>query len=126
MGFPPQPKAALAGQDWPGGDTGVWWEPYPEAQIDALKNLCADIVKRRPAITREWVAGHSTVDPTRKTDPGPAFPMTEVLDVVFGTRQTEFVISNREGSEDTAPVEVMLRHNEPRDDPPKKRTLCLW
>lgn len=55
----------------PGHEFG--YRPYPDAQLDALIPLLADI-KDRHAITRGNVVGHSDVAPTRKRDPGELFP----------------------------------------------------
>lgn len=55
----------------PGHDHG--YRPFPEAQIEALVPLVADI-KDRYAITRGNVVGHSDVAPLRKRDPGELFP----------------------------------------------------
>ncbi len=55
----------------PGHDHG--YRPFPDAQIEALIPLVADI-KDRYAITRGNVVGHSDIAPTRKRDPGELFP----------------------------------------------------
>jgi N-acetylmuramoyl-L-alanine amidase len=55
----------------PGHELG--YRPFPEAQIDALVRLVADI-KQRHGITRGNVVGHSDIAPTRKQDPGELFP----------------------------------------------------
>jgi N-acetylmuramoyl-L-alanine amidase len=55
----------------PGHEFG--YRPFPEAQIEALIPLVADI-KDRHAITRGNVVGHSDIAPTRKQDPGELFP----------------------------------------------------
>ena len=55
----------------PGHDWG--YRPFPEAQIDALIPLLADI-KDRHGVTRGNVVGHSDLAPTRKRDPGELFP----------------------------------------------------
>ena len=55
----------------PGHEHGYY--PYPEAQIDALIPLMADI-KDRHGITRGNIVGHSDVAPVRRRDPGELFP----------------------------------------------------
>jgi N-acetylmuramoyl-L-alanine amidase len=55
----------------PGHEFG--YRPFPEAQIDALIPLIADIV-RRHGITRGNIVGHSDIAPARKQDPGELFP----------------------------------------------------
>jgi N-acetylmuramoyl-L-alanine amidase len=55
----------------PGHDHG--YRPFPDAQIEALIPLVADI-KDRHAITRGNIVGHSDIAPTRKRDPGELFP----------------------------------------------------
>ena len=55
----------------PGHEFG--YRPFPEAQIDALIPLVADIVQRH-GITRGNVVGHSDIAPARKQDPGELFP----------------------------------------------------
>src|SRR4029079_7098885 len=55
----------------PGHEFG--YRPFPEAQIEALLPLLADIVKRHN-VPRANVVGHSAVAPARKQDPGELFP----------------------------------------------------
>ena len=55
----------------PGHEFG--YRPFPDAQIDALIPLMADI-KERYAITRGNIVGHSDIAPARKQDPGELFP----------------------------------------------------
>lgn len=55
----------------PGHEWG--YRPFPQAQIDAVIPLVADI-KERHRITRGNVVGHSDVAPARKRDPGELFP----------------------------------------------------
>ncbi len=53
------------------------YEPFPDAQIDALIPLLSDIVQRH-RITRGNVVGHSDVAPARKRDPGEFFPWAKL------------------------------------------------
>jgi N-acetylmuramoyl-L-alanine amidase len=55
----------------PGHEWG--YRPFPDAQIEALIPLLADI-KQRHAVTRGNVVGHSDIAPARKRDPGELFP----------------------------------------------------
>jgi N-acetylmuramoyl-L-alanine amidase len=55
----------------PGHEFG--YRPFPEAQMEALIPLLADIAKRHD-IPRANVVGHSDVAPARKEDPGELFP----------------------------------------------------
>lgn len=59
----------------PGHEFG--YRPFPEAQIDALIPLVADIVARH-RITRGNVVGHSDIAPARKQDPGELFPWAKL------------------------------------------------
>lgn len=48
-------------------------EPYSERQINSLIELCQGIIARHHIPVRN-VVGHSDIAPTRKPDPGAAFP----------------------------------------------------
>jgi len=59
----------------PGHEFG--YRPFPEAQLEALLPLLADIVKRHD-VPRANVVGHSDVAPARKQDPGELFPWEDL------------------------------------------------
>ncbi|GMU44653.1 MAG: N-acetylmuramoyl-L-alanine amidase [Xanthomonadales bacterium] len=76
--------------DWLHSQHQQMTEPYPDAQIDALIALIAELRTRCPALAN--IAGHEDLDtselpaqddPTlrvrRKRDPGPMFPWDRVL-----------------------------------------------
>ncbi|WP_153768237.1 N-acetylmuramoyl-L-alanine amidase [Labrenzia sp. CE80] len=50
---------------------------FPDIQIDAVANLCADICRRHD-IQPRMVLAHSDVAPGRKEDPGEKFPWAEL------------------------------------------------
>lgn len=63
--------------------TGRVWQPYTEAQIEALIVLLKDIVKRNN-IKPRYIIGHSDIAPLRKLDPGPMFPWKHLADAGLG------------------------------------------
>ena len=54
----------------PGHEWG--YRPFPDAQMDALLPLLADVIDRHD-IPRANVVGHSDIAPARKSDPGELF-----------------------------------------------------
>lgn len=78
--------------DWLHSASQCMTEPYPDAQVDALLALLADLRARIP--TLRFVAGHEDLDTARvpasddparsvrrKLDPGPLFPWDRILAV---------------------------------------------
>ena len=57
---------------------------YPEAQIDLVVRLAADILARNPDIDPVDVVGHGDIAPTRRVDPGPLFPWKRLHDAGIG------------------------------------------
>ena len=57
---------------------------YPLRQILSLVRLIKDILRRQPAIRPQNVVAHSDVAPTRKPDPGIAFPWQYLADKGIG------------------------------------------
>lgn len=54
-----------------GGSTKAW-ESYPQQQLDACFKLSKELME---AYDLADVIGHDDIAPSRKSDPGPAFPM---------------------------------------------------
>ena len=51
----------------------IGWHPFPPEQIEAVMELCKDIIARY-TIEPTCVIGHADIAPNRRTDPGPLFP----------------------------------------------------
>lgn len=52
-----------------------YWEKYPAVQMDVVKAISKALVE---FYNLKDIIGHDDISPNRKSDPGPAFPMTEV------------------------------------------------
>jgi N-acetylmuramoyl-L-alanine amidase len=63
-----------------GPDKQRIYQPFPQAQIDALIPLVKDIVARHQ-IRPDRVLGHGEVTPAYKEDPGPTFPWRQLADL---------------------------------------------
>ncbi|MEO4048008.1 N-acetylmuramoyl-L-alanine amidase [Pseudomonas sp. CAU 1711] len=63
----------LVNQGYFDGPQGRYWQPYGEAQMQALIALLKDLVKRH-GLPIDSIVGHSDIAPQRKVDPGPLFP----------------------------------------------------
>jgi N-acetylmuramoyl-L-alanine amidase len=64
----------------PGPDGERIYQPFPQAQIDALIPLVKDIVSRHE-IKPERILGHGEVSAQYKEDPGPTFPWKLLADL---------------------------------------------
>ncbi len=83
----------------PGHEFG--YRPFPQIQIDSLKKLAQQIIKRH-SIAPHRVLGHSDVAPDRKTDPGELFPWQELADSGIGVmpkNPAPAALSEREGKD---------------------------
>jgi N-acetylmuramoyl-L-alanine amidase len=78
---------AYRGQVYTDPATGKAWEAYPEAQIARVLELVTFLVRLFPRLglvderpgELPRICGHQDVDPKRKIDPGPAFPMAQIV-----------------------------------------------
>lgn len=61
--------------------TPAFWHEYTQPQIDAAIAVSKALI---PAYSILEILGHDDIAPERKTDPGPAFPMTAFLSRAFG------------------------------------------
>jgi len=60
------------------------WHRYSSEQLETLERAAIAIVRAYPSIKE--IVGHEDVNPSRKTDPGPAFPMHEFRTKVLASR----------------------------------------
>jgi N-acetyl-anhydromuramyl-L-alanine amidase AmpD len=73
---PDPAKAGWLKAKHPNGGPIQWWEPYQEKQMAVLEDLTRWLLKAFPKI--HCVVGHEQIAPSRKVDPGPAFPWGRV------------------------------------------------
>lgn len=67
-----------------------YWHAFTPEQIDACEALARLLVNSYQLLD---VLGHDDIAPTRKTDPGPAFPMNSIRSKAFG-RDSDIVDDN--------------------------------
>lgn len=73
-------------------DDGGLWEAYTDPQLEAVTWLVESLIGLFPRLALQdegpgelpRICGHQDVDPSRKVDPGPAFPMAELRAAVLG------------------------------------------
>lgn len=58
-----------------------YWHRYTEKQIDLVDQICRLLVKKYEI---KYILGHEEIAPTRKIDPGPAFPLDKIRDSILG------------------------------------------
>lgn len=64
-----------------------FWQSYTEAQITQVFDICELLVEHYDI---KDIVGHEEISPSRKTDPGPAFPLERLRDRFLGeSRQSE-------------------------------------
>ncbi len=63
-----------------------YWEKYTAEQLDVVFDIC-DLLRQTYGIVE--ILGHDEIAPTRKQDPGPAFPIDELRSEVLKDRSGE-------------------------------------
>jgi len=61
--------------------TAKFWHIYTPEQITAVTELCSLLIEE---YSIKYILGHEEVAPTRKTDPGPAFPLDKIRTQLLG------------------------------------------
>ncbi len=66
--------------------TPKYWHRYAEEQIESVFEICAVLCDKYPI---KEVLGHEEISPSRKTDPGPAFPLDKLRLKLFDNDRNE-------------------------------------
>jgi N-acetylmuramoyl-L-alanine amidase len=90
------------------------YEPFPEAQIEALIGLCGDI-KERWNIPTSRILGHSDIAPRRKQDPGHLFPWSKLAHEGLGLWPLESCSSMEGIHHDVRIKKDAMSENTPKD-----------
>ena len=59
-----------------------YWQNFTTEQLHAGAQLCATIAEKLGWVGHFPMVGHEHIDPTRKMDPGPAFPWDSFRDLI--------------------------------------------
>jgi N-acetylmuramoyl-L-alanine amidase len=84
------------------GGPEMGWELFPEAQLKALAEITLALRAAYPDI--QEVVGHDDIAPSRKVDPGPAFPMRRFQAIGGGAAGSGTLAEN-----DLGAFEVVVR-----------------
>ncbi|MBD3223450.1 MAG: N-acetylmuramoyl-L-alanine amidase [Caldithrix sp.] len=79
-----------------------YWHKYTEQQINLVFDVCSVLIDTY-AIT--LIVGHEEIAPSRKTDPGPAFPLDKLRERLLQTERAE------DGSADGSADEETMQGN---------------
>jgi N-acetyl-anhydromuramyl-L-alanine amidase AmpD len=72
-----------------------YWHIYTQKQIEACNMVCSLLIERFGVST---ILGHEEISPTRKQDPGPAFPLDKFRDnLLYQNRSDDEPKINKEG-----------------------------
>lgn len=63
--------------------TPKYWHVYTAEQIETVRQLCQELIEAYPNIKQ--ILGHEEIAPSRKTDPGPAFPLDKLREQLLGS-----------------------------------------
>lgn len=80
----PSSEVLEAEHKFGGGMAG--WHLYTPQQLEAARLVAALLVKEYELLD---VIGHDDIAPTRKTDPGPAFPMESIRSAAMGRKEDD-------------------------------------
>lgn len=94
-------------------EDGTFWAEYTDIQIKNCIRLGRELVEKFE-IPKDRILGHSDIAPGRKTDPGPAFPIAEVLEGIYPT------VSLRDDLDELKVSELLDRQGDRSDSKKKK------
>jgi len=76
-----------------------YWHRYTEEQIEAVFEICETLCD---SYSIKEILGHEEIAPSRKTDPGPAFPLERLRSTIFDNDREEDKPDEKVSSIDTA------------------------
>lgn len=64
-----------------------YWHTYAEKQITLVQEICELLMETYPTIVN--ILGHEEISPGRKQDPGPAFPLDKIRNLLLSNRDSD-------------------------------------
>jgi len=59
-----------------------YWHRYTDEQLEVVEAICAALIQRYGI---QYILGHEEIAPSRKIDPGPAFPLDSMRTRLYGS-----------------------------------------
>jgi N-acetylmuramoyl-L-alanine amidase len=84
--------------------TPRYWHTYTEEQIQTMENICRSLIAEYAI---KYILGHEEISPTRKVDPGPAFPLDKFRNRIFGGDRDQVTSEHAMQTEGTVNTDLL-------------------
>jgi len=84
-----------------------YWHIYTQQQIQLCMDICELLIETYPQINS--IVGHEEISPGRKSDPGPAFPLDKIRNLLLSADRVEDKLQPGEYSGITTPNALNIR-----------------
>jgi N-acetylmuramoyl-L-alanine amidase len=88
----------------------AFWHAYTEQQIASVFEVCRLLID---TFDIKFILGHEEISPGRKVDPGPAFPLDKLRELLLNGSRNEDGAEVQEKNEGIVTVDLLNIRNEP-------------